>query len=98
MIPLRRLVPGVEPDADETLVFWVASDSGQQPYRVDLTCYHGNGKCDCMDFQMRRVVELSKGQMPALRYECKHIRRAARYLRFEVTQRIVALRRKGSRT
>lgn len=37
MMPASKIVPGVIPDPDETLVYWVESDSGETPYRVDLT-------------------------------------------------------------
>lgn len=90
-LPLSRLVPGITPDPDETLVFWVESDSDPwaAPYRVDLTCYSGNGKCDCVDFATRRNGDLVRGECPCLRLECKHIRRARRYLSFQIINRII---------
>jgi len=92
MMPASKIVPGVIPDPDETLVYWVESDSGETPYRVDLTSYSGNGKCDCMDFATRKDGYLHRGAMPSARLECKHIRRAARFMRFEVTARVLEVK------
>lgn len=92
MIPIPKLVPGVTPDPDETLVYWVESDSGEGQYRVDLSSYSGNGKCDCMDFATRKDGYLHRGAMPSVRLQCKHIRRALRYMCFEVIQRVVEIK------
>lgn len=82
-LPLNKVVPGVVPDPDETLVFWVESSSGEGHYRVDLTCYDGQGKCDCPDHRIRQR-------------ECKHIRRSARYLRFQVIYAILEEKERAS--
>lgn len=52
-------------------VFWVQG-SEDLPYRVDLTCYDGIGRCDCMDFRTRKQPRLEAGER-LVELRCRHI-------------------------
>lgn len=85
-IPLSILVPGVRPDPYETLVYYVTSDSGEEPYRVDMTCFGGGGKCDCPDDRIRHWKDLEAGVILSFQTDCKHKYRVRRYMSFERVQ------------
>lgn len=80
-LPQKRIWP-VD---GEPFRYWAESDSGENPYLVDLASYHGNGECGCMDFEtrMRGVLEGREEMEPGLRdrlrkndpRRCKHILR-----------------------
>lgn len=101
VVPLSKSTPGVEENGD-FLVFYVQSSRpGHEPHRVDLQKFCGNGDCDCENFSLATVVEikgrkvtkrfaLTKGAMPSPSLECKHIRRAKRYLLFKVLNRLIS--------
>jgi hypothetical protein len=97
-LPLNQLVPGVRPDPDETLIYWVESDSQPwaEPYRVDLTAYRGHGNCRCMDFCCRKDCKLLRGAEPSTHLECRHIRKARRYLSFQVINAIIEQKQKAA--
>jgi hypothetical protein len=55
-----------------------------QQYLVDLSCYAGNGKCGCRDFEIHREPKLcrlppSEWRAHADTYRCKHIIAAILY-------------------
>jgi hypothetical protein len=79
-IPPWEAVPGVEKDPDETEVYHVESFSTPgNPYRVDMTCYRGNGRCTCPDFELRKMGKLERGAEPSRAMQCKHIRAVREY-------------------
>ena len=53
---------------------------GRPPYKVDLSAYDGNGKCNCKDFDIRHKPLLEDGERPGNRTRCKHILRFRREL------------------
>ena len=107
-VALKKLVEGVEENGD-FLVFYVeSSQHGNPPYRVDLQKFCGNGDCDCPNFSLAKLIEqkgvkvskrlaLTKGAMPCPALECKHIRRAKRYLLFKVLNRLIEDREKETK-
>jgi len=91
-IPVSQLVKGVKPDSD-LLVYWVDSRTpGQEPHRVDLQRYNGNGRCDCEHFKFKLEKWLARRAVPAPSLECWHIRQAKRYFTFECLNRILEQR------
>ena len=91
-IPLQKLVGGVSENGD-FLVFYVASSRPEiEPHRVDLQRYNGNGSCDCENFQYKKRPLLEKRAMPAEILECKHIKRAKRYLLWKVLNKMIETR------
>lgn len=67
----------------------VNSESGKQPYFVDLLEYWGNGKCDCKDFACRHEPELARGDRTERL--CKHIRWARQQFCRDVLHRMSEL-------
>ena len=97
-LPVERLVAGVHENGD-FLVFYVdSSRPAHEPHRVDLQKFCGNGDCDCEDFRIRlsqaegtktKRVMMLKGAIPHPSLECKHIRRAKRYLLQKVLNKLI---------
>lgn len=74
---MDQLTLKVEAHKDERLVFMVESESGREPYRVDLTEYWGNGKCNCKHFECRMEPEVSNNkENVGDKNRCKHIKAA----------------------
>ncbi len=88
----------------DILCYRVQSESNEQDYLVDLSCYGGNGKCECMDFRCHpnkeRKLAKQRECWPDNFTEnfdekqmdsqtCKHIRAANRYLANEVKRKII---------
>lgn len=98
----------VTPTGD-ALCYRVQSESNQQDYFVDLSCYGGNGKCECMNFRCSAHKEpmLAKkrdcwpdnfketfDEKTMDSTTCKHIRAANRFLANEVKRAIINAREK----
>lgn len=94
---LSQLVDGVEPVPGESLVYLVKSHSRPDViHRVDLGCYCGAGRCGCEHFATKINPKLRDGTKPAPYLECRHIRKARRYLAIEVAQRIIEQKLKAT--
>jgi hypothetical protein len=81
----------------EFLRYHVKSKAGSGFYLVDLSEYHGHGKCGCPSFEFRMeplVKERKAGQ--ALNYDwmCDHLRAARWHFTNEVLLRLSLERRK----
>lgn len=86
-------VEGVTPVKGEIAAFSVESDrKGHIPYRVDLACYGGNGRCDCPQYRIRMEPVVSRGENCGVPIRCKHILRARRFF---VDELIAKLLREG---
>jgi hypothetical protein len=59
--------------------YHVESDSGEEPYLVDLLEYRRNGMCGCRDFEIHIMSKWESYEVPARKY-CKHIRKVRNYL------------------
>jgi hypothetical protein len=57
----------------------VESESGEQPYLVDLLQYRRHGQCDCRNFRVEIQPIWEAGAIPPVK-SCKHIRRCRRHL------------------
>lgn len=69
----------VEPVEGERGRFWVESESGAEPYLVDVEEFAGNGWCACTDFEKRKLPKLAEAEerrakVPIMR--CKHLEAA----------------------
>lgn len=94
---LSQLVDGVQPVPGESLVYLVQSKSRPSViHRVDLGCYCGTGRCGCEHFATKLNPKIRDGAMPAPYLECRHIRKARRYLAIEVAQRIIEQKLKAT--
>lgn len=92
MIPLADLAPGVR-DTDDSLIVEVQSTSRPRVWhRVDLSAYSGFGHCMCEVFQLRLNGHVRQAPVPREAMECRHIRKARRYLALAVAQRIIQQR------
>lgn len=90
---LEQICPGVTPIPGEPLRYLVHSSS--QPgakHLVDLAAYNGFGRCMCSDFATRKNPKLRDGARPGGFLECKHLRKARRFLAIEVAQQIIKQR------
>jgi hypothetical protein len=88
-IPPEQLSPGVEETSD-FLVFLVASSRPEiEPHRVDLQTYCGNGSCTCEHFKFKLSKFLIRRAMPDETLECRHIKRAKRYLYYKFVNRLM---------
>lgn len=97
-IPVKKLVAGVNENGDFLVLYVESSRHGHEPHRVDLQKFCGHGQCDCEDFcvalrasdgtKTKRQMMID-GAIPHASLECKHIRRAKRYLLQKVLNRII---------
>ena len=63
--------------------FLVASNSvGGKEHHIDLTSYHGAGKCSCADYRCRREQKNAfiRPDEDAAPQRCKHIRAAREFV------------------
>ncbi len=65
----------------ERHTFLVPSDSGGQPYRVEIDAYKWGGKCGCKDHACRREPKLARGEKPSDKLRCKHVKDARQFYR-----------------
>ena len=91
---LQEMCPGVEAIPGEALRYFVKSASSKAKYLVDLSAYHGHGRCSCEHFFCRLNPSLRGGARPLPYLDCKHLRKARRYLAIEVAQTIIESRKK----
>lgn len=61
------------------------SESGADPYLVDLLEYDRNGWCDCRNFRIEIQPVWERGEIPHQKH-CKHIARCRRYLARKIAQ------------
>lgn len=59
--------------------YHVESQSGEEPYLVDLLEYRRNGFCGCKHFATKIEPKWNAGEIPERRW-CKHIRAVRDYL------------------
>lgn len=73
----------VQPVDGERGRFWVGSESGAEPYLVDLEEFGGNGWCACKHFETRmqpKLVEAEERRAKAPVLRCKHLEAVLRQL------------------
>lgn len=76
----------VTPIAGERMRFHVTSESGQQPYLVDLSEQRGEGQCGCLHFAMRVNPARRDGKLTY----CKHIKAAYGFFGRQMAREIAA--------
>lgn len=69
--------------------YFVASQSQEGKYLVDVLAYGGHGQCSCADWVYRIKPARDQGQEPPKRY-CKHLAHAREYFTDEVIRRMLA--------
>ncbi len=70
----------VIPSHGEKMVYLVLSSKGRKRYRVDLIAEGGFGRCECVDFGVRRWPNIKPGaEMGTRDVLCRHLIAARRY-------------------
>ncbi len=76
---------------DNSLRYFVKSDSRKAEHLVELDAYNCNGKCTCEDFRIRREPKLEQRAKPCDGLRCKHIAQARAFLTDDIIKRMASM-------